>query len=58
MKLLRGWEFDEMEEKSSPTEKRISFYDDVMQVFFNQPPFLFYLFHNQRSFKPSFYPCP
>jgi len=26
MKSLRGWEFDEMEEKSSPTKKRISYH--------------------------------
>ena len=26
MKSLRGWEFDEMEEKSSPTKKRNSYH--------------------------------
>jgi len=33
MKWLRGWEFDEMEQKSKATKKPNSFYDDVMQVF-------------------------
>jgi len=41
MKWLRGWEFCEMEGKSSATEKPNSFYDDVMQVLSLAPPFFF-----------------
>jgi len=30
MKLLRGWEFDELEEKSEETEKRNSYRVDLL----------------------------